>query len=66
KLKLLKFSRRIFKVMTIRTGLTEGFMPVEMLSDRKTKTIINYCRPQQDKKDGKEKDVNTSSQPAQD
>jgi uncharacterized membrane-anchored protein YhcB (DUF1043 family) len=66
KLKLLKFSRRIFKVMTIRTGLTEGFMPVEMLSDRKTKTIINYCRPQQDKKDGKEKDVNTSFQPAQD
>jgi hypothetical protein len=62
KQKILKFSRRIFKVMTIRTGLTEGFMPIEMLNDRKAKTILKYCRPQQDKKDGKGQKGNTGSQ----
>ncbi|MCH3993570.1 MAG: glycosyl transferase family 1 [Prevotella sp.] len=45
--KILKFSRRIFQVMTTRTGLTEGFMPVESLNDRKVKRILSYCRPQQ-------------------
>ncbi|MCH3969251.1 MAG: hypothetical protein LKE47_02205 [Prevotella sp.] len=50
KLKMEKFSRRVFQVMTSRTGLTEGFMPEESLEDRKTKTMLKYCRPQEEKK----------------
>lgn len=43
-LKLIHFSRQLFHVMSETTNLTEGFMPLAPLKDRKTRTIKKYIK----------------------
>lgn len=44
RLKLSAFAASVFQVMTEKTGLTEGFMPLSAKKGGKSKTILKYVR----------------------
>lgn len=44
RLKIDRFARSVFQVMTEKTGLTEGFMPLPALDNRKAKLIASYIK----------------------
>ncbi len=43
-LKLSSYAAAVFQVMTEKTGLTEGFMPLPAKKSRKSKEILKYVK----------------------